>query len=623
MDVLQRTAEIDQPRAGRIAARLGSAATSPFGVLALAATAASIGVVVIAAGGRIVNVDGFTALIVWGTVTLVAAGLYWQRWRPGNPLGGLLILAGFAVAGESLAGASSPVVSALGVLLEVPAFLLAVYVLLAYPRGTLDRVGRIAFTAAAAYFIFLFLPWLFTQARLEAAAPLARCGGACADNVLQVVQQGSVASTLDSLLLAGRALTMAVIIAALVLRVVWATMPQRRLLFPVTAIGLLWIALVGLYALALRTTGPDSALTRDVGFGTTMARSMLSVGFLLAPVQVRAFAGLALQRMLRRLENAPTLASGERMIALTLDDSALRVAFWLPRSKQYVGVNGNVVEPPPPGSGLVWTRIDRGREPVAALLHSPELLDDPELVEAAGHALVLALSARRLERELRQSVAELQRSRRLLLAADAAERRRLEHELHATAQQHLVALRVSLELARERADVNSALAERLTGIGGQLDETVDELRRIAAGLYSPLLEQAGLRTALLDAARRSNGRLELDVAEVGRLAEDVETCVYFCMLEAVTNAVEHGGSAATIRVRLRRDGDDVRFSVGDDGVGFDLDRAAGTPGIDGMRERVAAVGGSLEIVSAPGRGTVVSGVVPFVPAGVVERSETR
>jgi signal transduction histidine kinase len=621
LELLPRTAEINEPRTRRAAARVNRVATSPLGVLVLAATAASVGVVVIATGGRVVNPDGFTALVVWGTVTCVAAGLYWQSWRPNNRLGGMLVLAGFAVAGESLQGAANPVVFAVGVLIDVPAFLLVLYVLLAYPRGVLDRVGRIGFMAGAAYFAVFFFPWLLTQERLQGTTPLARCGAACPDNVLQVVSDGSVAKTMDSLLLVGRAIAVAVMVAALVFRIVRANLPQRRMLFPVTTLGLLWISMIGAYALALRITGPGSDLTRDVGFGNTMARSMLTVAFLLTPLQVRAFVGLALQRMLRRLEQAPTLAVGERMIALTLDDPALRVAFWLPRSKQYVGANGEVVEPPPPGSGLVWTRVDRGREPVAALLHSPELVDDPELLEAAGHALLLALNSRRLEHELRQSVDGLQRSRRLLLAADAAERRRLEHELHTTAQQHLVALRVSLELARTRADANSALAERLTRIGGQLDETVDELRRIASGVYSPLLEPAGLRSALLDSVRRSNRPLALEVEEVGHLAPEVETCVYFCVIEAVTNAVEHGGEAAAVRVRLRREGDDVRFAVSDDGVGFDVDRIGTSPGIDGIRERVAAIGGSVDVVSAPGRGTVVSGVVPLAPEGVVGRSE--
>ncbi|HSP74154.1 MAG TPA: histidine kinase [Gaiellaceae bacterium] len=577
-----------------------------------------MGVVVMVTGGVLTNPDGFAALVVWTTVGTVAAGLYMQTWRPGNVLGGLLIVDGFLVALHSFQGSPNPVLFAIGLLVEAPGTLIVFFVLLAYPSGVLGRPGRIAFAAASAFFAFAFIPRLFVTEPVWGGSPLATCKPHCPDNPLLLVHNQTVVDAMHYWLPLSRLVAVSAVAVALVLQLRRASQPRQRMLMPVAALGILWILPLALFGSVQTFTAAGSDLTAKVGFGVVMARAMVPAAFLLAPLQARAFSGLALQQMLRRFERTPTLLARERVIARTLDDPRLRLAFWLPQSHVYVDAAGVPVERPDPRSGLVWTPIRRGGEPFAAIIHDAALADDPELVDAAGRALVLAISSRRIEADLERSLDELQRSRRVLLEADAADRRRLERDLHATAQQHLVALRVSLELARERALSDTALAERLASLGDGLDQALIDLRRIASDIYSPLLEQAGLTAALREAARQSPRPLRLDLQDVGRLPPDVESCIWVCIHEALTNALTHAGDV-TPRLRLSRDAESVSFSVGDDGVGFDPETAASGPGLRRIVERLAAAGGTASIVSAPGRGTLVSGSVPLAVAHAESR----
>jgi len=135
------------------------------------------------------------------------------------------------------------------------------------------------------------------------------------------------------------------------------------------------------------------------------------------------------------------------------------------------------------------------------------------------------------------------------------------------------------------------------------------VRSLAHGVYPALLMQRGLRDALRDAALRSPVRVRVDAVGIGRYPPEVESAVYFCCMEAMQNAIKHGVGASQIEIALSDDGR-LRFEVRDDGSGFDV---AGTPpgaGLANMRDRIAAVGGSLSCRSQVGKGTQVVGVVP-------------
>ena len=200
-------------------------------------------------------------------------------------------------------------------------------------------------------------------------------------------------------------------------------------------------------------------------------------------------------------------------------------------------------------------------------MHDAALDTDPELVAAAGQAMLLAIENGRLTAELQSTNAELRATRARIVATGDAERRKIERDLHDGAQQHLVALSIRVGLARELADPEAA--QRLDDVGKELDEILEELRDLAHGLYPPLLREFGLREALASAVRRSASPAKLEAAAIGRYSEDVEAAVYFCCVEGLQNVDKHAGSGATAVIRLwERDGR-LSFEVVDDGVGYD------------------------------------------------------
>lgn len=222
--------------------------------------------------------------------------------------------------------------------------------------------------------------------------------------------------------------------------------------------------------------------------------------------------------------------------------------------------------------------------------------------------------------DLRATNRELQASRTRLVAAADAERRRIERDLHDGAQQHLVALAINLGAARDAVATDPAAAATLLDqLAADVREAVEEVRDLARGIYPPLLSDAGLGEALRAVARRSPVPVTVHLQPApdrGRAPAAVEAAIYFCCLEALQNVAKHAADAASATVTVSGDGDEIRFEVRDDGPGFDQ-AATGSSGsgLDGMADRLGAVGGRLTVTSEPGRGTTVSGVVPVGSAG--------
>jgi signal transduction histidine kinase len=135
------------------------------------------------------------------------------------------------------------------------------------------------------------------------------------------------------------------------------------------------------------------------------------------------------------------------------------------------------------------------------------------------------------------------------------------------------------------------------------------LRALARGIFPPLLADQGLRAALRAQADRAPLPVEIEADGIGRHPREAEAAAYFCILEAVRNAAKYArASRATIAVSYRDS--HLEFSITDDGDGFDTAKATHGTGLQGMADRLAAVGGSLRIDSAPGSGTTVSGMLP-------------
>jgi signal transduction histidine kinase len=203
---------------------------------------------------------------------------------------------------------------------------------------------------------------------------------------------------------------------------------------------------------------------------------------------------------------------------------------------------------------------------------------------------------------------ELRESRRRIVEAGYAERRRVERDLHDGAQQRLVALALELQVVRSKLATDpEAAADLLEGAADELTGATQELRELARGLHPPVLADRGLVPALEALARRATVPVTVEADEVERAPEAVEAAAYFVVSEALTNVARHSGATQAVVRVARRDGL-IRVEIEDDGSGG-ADVSGGS-GLRGLADRVGALDGSLEVDSAAGRGTTVRASLP-------------
>jgi signal transduction histidine kinase len=214
-----------------------------------------------------------------------------------------------------------------------------------------------------------------------------------------------------------------------------------------------------------------------------------------------------------------------------------------------------------------------------------------------------------LAAELQSTIDELQASRRRLVQAQDEERRRIERNLHDGAQQQLIALTIELGLLERLADDPERVRQAARRLQEALREALDDLRDLARGIYPPLLADKGLAAALEAQARKAALPITIDAGGIARYAREVEAAVYFCALEALQNVAKYA-RATRAAIRLQDGKGRLAFTVTDDGVGFDVHAAAGS-GLTNMRDRLDALGGSLQVRSSPGAGTTISGSIPL------------
>jgi signal transduction histidine kinase len=210
-------------------------------------------------------------------------------------------------------------------------------------------------------------------------------------------------------------------------------------------------------------------------------------------------------------------------------------------------------------------------------------------------------------------IEDLRSSRQRLVAAQDEERRRLERNLHDGAQQELVALAVKVRLAESLIGKDEEQRRALQTIEHDAQEALTSLRDLARGIYPPLLADRGLQSALEAQARRTPLPVAFEFDGVERYPPDVEAAIYFFVLEALQNVAKYA-DASKVTIRLREWEGDIDVSVIDDGQGFNPEATPLGMGLQNMSDRLAALGGRLEIKSVPGRGTNVFGRVP-IPAG--------
>jgi signal transduction histidine kinase len=513
---------------------------------------------------------------------LVAGSVAWIR-RPDNPVGPVMLAISVAGSLSFFSLLPDPLVARIAGFGGSLANVLVVWVMLAAPSGHLGPgIGRWALGGFAGVVV--------------AAAAISDL------TVLRVAW--------------GFGVVISLLLVALVYRR-WATASaaSRRSLTPVVIAGMT-ISLVhamdfasGVFLIPVLPGGP-------IYWADTISRALVPFGFLIGLLRLRMARG-AVADLVVELGQTPAPERLREALAHALGDPSLEVVYWSAAFRTYLDVDGVAVDAETDGSRRAVTYLEREGQPMAAILHDPALGEDPGLVTAVSAAVRLAVDNERLAAEVRSQLDDVRASRGRIVEASDAERRRVERNLHDGAQQRLVALSLALRRAQAQLppEAAPATAAALEGASEQLATAMAELRELAKGIHPAILTEAGLGPALRSLARESpvGVTVRLDLAD--DLADPISVAAYFVVAEALTNVAKYA-AASHIDLAAESDAHELRIEISDDGVGgADPD---GGSGLRGLADRVAALGGRLDIRSPAGAGTRVVARLPLVPgAGVV------
>jgi signal transduction histidine kinase len=492
-----------------------------------------------------------------------------------------------------------------------------VALVLAFPSGRLERPDRLITAAAVAVAALAYMPRLVLVRSFEVPSPYTSCVRDCPPNAAFALghQPGFAGMPLR---LTGGLLVILVSIAVLVRlgrKVAAATPLERRMVRPAVPVVAARPALLSV-ALIARYVAEDAKAVQVLAWVLAFATPAVAIAFAAGIARRRAYTADALAGLSMRLARRLSPGALRDALASALDDESLRIVFSSPGPQpRWLDERGKEVPPPEADADHAVTGVyDRG-EMIGAIVHDGGMRADPELMQATAALVTVALRDQRLAADAQAALEEVRRSRRLIALAVENERRRFERDLHDSAQQRLVALRIELDQAQEevRHDPGRA-ADRLAELQVEVDEALAELRSLAHGVYPPALAAGGVLMGVRAAALGSPLPVELEGDEMGRFSPEIESAVYYCILEAIQNASKHAVGASGVVVRLGADETYLRFAVVDDG---DVGSAAALDegfGIASMRQRIAAVDGELVIRRIPGTGTDVRGRVPLQPA---------
>jgi signal transduction histidine kinase len=572
-------------------------------VLALIAVAAMIvGSVVLAAGSHhLRNELGTTVYVTYLAAAPVLVGLVWRVRRADSPIGPLLILFGLSAWALAFQASADPTLFAIGVVAGQSAVLAwTIYLALAFPggrlRGPLDG-GAMVLAALA---IVAFVIWASQAQTLEPGA-FARCFADCPANPFRLGDSPVVASVAGTTAVLAGLASAAGVFAVVIGRMVRAG-PRWRASLPVAATSLLLSATFIALLVGRFMVGTGDAEDGMVSAMLLAAAIAFPIGFLADLVRTDYAGRTAMQRLLDRLAS-PDHERWRDALADALGDPSLRFVVWDRGTSSYRDECGCTVDPADSSIGQAWVHVRRGREPVAAILVDRGVLADPQIVMTARNATLLAT-------ELLRTRAELDDLRVAVGEAAEAARTQIGRDLHDSAQQRLIALRIHVEVARERVDRPDD-RRMLDEIGAEIERALAEVRSVAH-LDGPTdLRAHGLPVALRKATRSAGVTVRVDANVVPRCDPAVERAVYYTCLEAVQNAAKHAGRGTQVRIRIAARTRGLAFSVTDDGRGMAFAARTGA-GLEIMRARIRGIGGRLWIVSPPRRGTTVVGLVPFV-----------
>jgi signal transduction histidine kinase len=523
-----------------------------------------------------------------GGLTFVGAGLVALDRRPGNVIGPLMIAYGTITYIPNWSNLGLPVLPTLGLIADSISAAFLVTIMLAYPNGRVERrfdrivLGIVYGTMAA--------PLAVAVLTFPRRSP--GCGCPWTPLFLPNRAIFDVATSVGDHLAFG---LVPLVFTAVLLRWRRASPAERKALAP------LWVAatLVGIgYVLsAVGSSAPDDRFSYLMWEFRGLVQLGLPIVFLWGLLSTRLARG-AVGDLVVELEGPMAPGGLRSAMARALGDPTLDIAYAIEGEDRWVDAAGRAVANPEAVPGRAVTLISREGQCLAALEHDPAL--DESLVRASAAAAGMTIANERLRAEVRAQLEEVRASRQRIVEAGDRERRRVERNLHDGAQQRLVTISLALAMLRERPDLDAGIAASLEQTAAELKRAIDELRELARGIHPAILTEEALAAAVESLADRSGIPVTVTSGLDGRLPEGIEATAYYVVSEALANVAKYA-NATRASVDLSRWNGGLRVEVADDGIGGAS--AGGGSGLRGLEDRVAAVGGTLDVQSPPGEGT--------------------
>jgi signal transduction histidine kinase len=579
-------------------------------VIAIAAAALCAGAVVVTLGNAPPEDRAWIAvargLVIAAPVVVGLATLS----RRHDRFAALLVAAGAVWSLTVLAESHDATLYSVGRIAAWVVDVMVVYLLLSFPSGRLtSSPARVAMAATVVVVVLLYLPTALVVQHYPEPSPWSTCGIDCPPNAFAIGHTtpsfvADLVRPLREVLSVLIFLGVAVILAQRTYR----TGPLlRRMLVPVLAMAIFRGVALGAYV-AARGSAPTSASLDVLGWIYVLSLGLIALSFAIGMLWRGLYATTALQRLTLGLRPQTTPQALHAALAEALEDPSLRIAYRLPdEPDDWVSETATRVAPPREQQGRTLTEVSVNEQRIAVIDTDASLAQDPALLQAAASYALMVLENGRLVRRLTSSIGEVSASRARIVAVTEQARRRIERDVHDGAQQRLVALRIKLALESERLEHEAPqTAAELELLGAEVDETIDEVRAIAHGIYPSLLSDRGLVEALHAAARSAPLSCTVEADAIGRHPLEIESAVYFACVGAVANV---GREATRIAIRLWAD-ESLRFEVRDNNPASPSPDP-GQAWLDESRDRLAAMAGELAVEAVPGEGTRVTGSVPL------------
>jgi signal transduction histidine kinase len=551
------------------------------------------------------------ALQIASTIWL---GIYAWRSDTSRRFGALLVLGGVGMFLTTLSNADASLPYSVGRIAGWWMEVAILYALLAYPTGRLTSSwDRYAVGLGAAIVALLYMPGVFASSSYPTPTPWSGCTADCPSNAFAVADGwGGLMDVLGPARVAAAAILYTSAGLLIARRVRRATPLARTSLTPVLAVAV--ARFLGATAfLVLRAGDASVEVVSVASLVLALTTPVIAAGFFVGLLRWRLRTARALERIGAGLETATGPASLQALLAASLDDPALRL-YIRGSAGEWRDADGVVIASAAKvraGRFALEVRDEAG--PTALVICDEAIEPQERLLDAIRSSVRSAIEHQRLTEILAETREEVAASRARIAAAADAERRRIERDIHDGAQQRLIALGMRLQLAEEVLEDDPRSAGRmLHELREQVTEVIDEVRSLCRGIYPAALTDAGPADALRSSALHLPVAVAVRERGLRRHPPGVESAVFFCCMEAIQNAIKHGGKVRSIVVGIQEENGEVRFSVADDGGGFEPAAGNGSgAGITNMHDRLAALGGDMTISSHVDGGTTVIGWIPL------------